>query len=200
MHVNAELLFIRYGVGAIDADARVLEVGPASRPSRFEELVHPHRRWESADIAAESMGGAPIDHVMADEYTIPVSDEAFDVVLSAQVIEHVRKPWVWMRELARVCRAGGQIITIGPVSWPYHEAPIDCWRAYPEGMRALCEDAGLTVELSVFETLEEPRSRRPYPGTGLEVAHPTLRLKDRIATLIGWPRPVSFDTITIARK
>jgi hypothetical protein len=37
------------------------------------------------------------------------------------VMEHVRKPWV--KELA------------SPVSWPFHEYRIDCWPAYPEGMR-----------------------------------------------------------------
>ena len=51
-------------------------------------------------------------------------------------------------------RPGGVVATITPVSWPYHEAPIDCYRIFPEGMRTLCEDAGLTVELALFKSLE----------------------------------------------
>ena len=31
----------------------------------------------------------------------------------------------------------GYIITINPVSWKYHEAPVDCWRIYPEGMKTI---------------------------------------------------------------
>jgi hypothetical protein len=26
--------------------------------------------------------------------------------------------------------------------WPFHEYPIDCWRAYPDGMTALYEEGG----------------------------------------------------------
>ena len=102
------------------------------------------------------------------EYSFPVPDETYDVVLSGQVIEHVRKIWVWMREVARVCKAGGIVITINPVSWPYHEAPIDCWRAYPEGMKALYEDSKLEVIFSGWESLEEPQFRNYMPGASRE--------------------------------
>lgn len=89
-----------------------------------------------------------LTYVATDEYAFPIPDESYDLVLSGQVFEHVRKIWVWMKELSRVCKAGGTVITINPVSWPYQEAPIDCWRAYPEGMCALYDDASLDVSLS----------------------------------------------------
>ena len=73
-----------------------------------------------------------------------------------------------MREVARVCKAGGIVITINPVSWPYHEAPIDCWRAYPEGMKALYEDSKLEVIFSGWESLEEPQFRNYMPGASRE--------------------------------
>jgi len=40
------------------------------------------------------------------------------------------------------------------VSWPYHEAPVDCWRAYPEGIKALFEDSGFSIIVSKCECLE----------------------------------------------
>ena len=141
----------------------VLEVGPDRVPSSF---AIPGLDWKTANIAAEAMEGGTVDYKMADPYVIPVDGDSFDVVFSAQVLEHVPRPWIWMPELARVCWPGGYVITINPTSWPYHEAPVDCWRAYPEGMRALCEDAGLEVVESVCESLEPRRSPRTYPGTG----------------------------------
>jgi SAM-dependent methyltransferase len=135
---------------------------------------------------------------MLSEYEIPASADTFDIVMSGQVLEHVRKPWVWMKELARVCVPGGAVLTISPVNWPYHEAPVDCWRVYPEGMRALCEDAGLTVELSVFDNFE----RRPlswFPGKSYDFWHRPRKRLNRAKGMVGWPFFV-FDTVTVARK
>ena len=66
------------------------------------------------------MEGAPsaFTHLMKSEYELPVEDGSYDVILSGQVMEHVRHIWRWMPELARACRPGGHVITIAPVSWP----------------------------------------------------------------------------------
>jgi len=74
---------------------------------------------------------------MEDLYAIPVDSESFEIVVSANVIEHVEELWRWVPALARVCRRGGKVITINPISWGFHEAPVDCWRIYPDGMKAL---------------------------------------------------------------
>ena len=129
----------------------------------------------------------------------PPSD-AYDIVLSGQVIEHVRKIWLWIKELARVCKVGGLVITINPVSWPYHEHPIDCWRAFPEGMQALYEDASLEVLLSIFESLEATQYRRHIPGRSSEWQPRLLRNAYRILGRIGFPVECAYDTITIGKK
>jgi ubiquinone/menaquinone biosynthesis C-methylase UbiE len=78
------------------------------------------------------------------------------------VLEHVRKPWIWIEELARVCKPRGLVITINPVSWPCRETPVDCWRAYPEGIRALYEEGNLEVLFSKveFRITNDPRITR----------------------------------------
>jgi SAM-dependent methyltransferase len=100
--------------------------------------------WETVDLY-ESPNLA---YRAIDEYHFPIPDDTFDIILSGQVIEHVRKVWLWVKGVARVCKPGGLVITINPVSWGYHEAPVDCWRIYPEGMKALYEDAGLEMQMS----------------------------------------------------
>ncbi len=152
MHQNSQLLFQKYARDLITPEMRVLEIGPDRIPTTtYSELCGPRvGHWHTIDMRFH----ASITFHSVNEYEFPIANDAYDVVLSGQVIEHVRKIWRWMPELARVCKPGGLIITINPVSWPYHEEPFDCWRIYPEGMKALSDDAGIDVVLSKDESLE----------------------------------------------
>lgn len=69
----------------------------------------------------------------------------FDVVVTTQVMEHVAMPWVWIKDVAALCRPGGLVYVCTPNTIGYHAYPIDCWRAWPDGLRALMEYAGLHV-------------------------------------------------------
>lgn len=156
---------------------------------------------DTLDIARSDYNqNAEVTYLADSEYKFPIPDDRYDIVLSANVIEHVRKIWVWMRELSRVCKCGGLVITINPVSWPYHEAPIDCWRAFPDGMRALYEDASLDVIFSTWESLEAPHFRRRIPGRSPEWQSRKLRLAYQVLNLIGFPVECAFDTIAIGKK
>lgn len=199
MHENSKLMFARHALPFFGAGARVLEVGPDGVPSTYHRRVQDALgtagpvAWDTIDLA----GRPGMTFAARDEYSFPVADGAYDVVLSGQVLEHVRKPWRWLPELARVCRPGGHVVTISPVSWPYHEAPVDCWRAYPEGLRALYEDAGLVVVESRWETLEPrgllPRCPRP-------VNDHAAGLLFKLARFVHWPLARAYDAITIGRK
>jgi SAM-dependent methyltransferase len=135
--------------------------------------------------------------VATDEYNFPIQADSYDLVLSGQVIEHVRKIWTWMREVARVCKPGGLVITLNPVNWPYHAHPHDCWRIFPEGMRALYEDAGLSVELSHFGSLELSSLR--YVKWQRSIYRTLVAVFDRAVGRRSVWGP-ALDTITVGRK
>src|SRR5690606_29497337 len=91
---------------------------------------------------------------------------------------------------------------INPISWHYHEAPVDCWRIYPEGMRALCDDAGLEVLLSTWESVELERLRDVAPRRLRK-----HRIMQRLSGVVGlmnaavrFPVEAASDTITVARR
>lgn len=199
MHENSKLLFARYAAAFFRGNPRVLEVGPDGTPSSYETMV---RRdlvaaapltWHTVDLASRP----GMTHAARSEYEFPIADDSYDVVLSGQVLEHVRKPWRWLPELARVCSPGGHVITISPITWPYHEAPVDCWRIYPEGLRALHDEARLEVLDVRWESLERkgllPRWPRPVSDHAPGFAY-------RVARRLHWPLARSFDAITVARK
>ena len=140
MHDNTGELLKKYAKPYFQPNMRVLEVGPGALPSPIQRIVGDASiRWETR----ESTGSVPL-RSSGPNTSFPVESDVADVVIATNVMEHVRKPWVWIKELARICKPAGYVITINPVSWPYREYPIDCWRAYPEGMMALYEDAGLS--------------------------------------------------------
>lgn len=196
MHLNSQLLFDRFARSHFTAAARVLEMGPDGFPSSFRQRSPQTTAWDTADIYESPQ----LTYSKADPYRLPVADGSYDIVFSAQVIEHVPRVWKWVPELARVVKPGGLVITINPTSWPYHEAPIDCWRIFPEGMKALCEDAGLTVESSFSGSLEQPERRRAIPGRSAAEQPRLTRLGFQMLGLFGFPVEKAFDTITIARK
>lgn len=72
----------------------------------------------------------------------------FDVVISGQVMEHVNRPWEWLKSL--VVYFTEYICIIAPHTWKEHRHPIDTYRYLPDGMRDLFEYAGIR-ELEVVK-------------------------------------------------
>jgi len=202
MHLNSILLFEKYAKRYFRDSAKVLEIGPDNHPSTYKKAVNNNTIiWETLDIFPSKK----ITYFSENEYKFPINDASFDIVLSGNVLEHVKKVWIWIKELARVCKKGGKVITIVPVSWPYHinnEIPIeDCWRIYPEGMKALYEEADLKIDICKFESLESDGYKRVIPGVGLNSnGGKKINTKLLIKKIIKWPVTSSFDTIAIGTK
>ena len=199
MHTNSRLLFQKYAAEYFRPGLRVLEIGPDGTPSTYQKAIGDSSIvWHTLDIRDDPN----LTYRALSEYEFPIESGTYDIVLSGQVIEHVRQVWVWIREVARVCKVGGLVVTINPVSWPYHEAPIDCWRVFPEGMRALYEYASLQVTSSRFETLEAI-GQDHIPGRSAEWQPPKplrLRLAFKILGMVGLPVECAYDVITVGQK
>jgi len=196
VHSNSKLLFEKYAKAYFRPCVKVLEIGPDGAPSTYQKIVNePSIIWHTLDIRND----ASLTYRASSEYQFPIDSGSYDIVLSGQVLEHVRRIWVWVHELARVCKPGGLVVTINPVSWPYHEAPVDCWRVFPEGMRTLYEDASLRVVFSRWESLEG-NGRRKLPGQSAEWQTRKMRMAYRLLGLFGFPTECAYDTITVGEK
>lgn len=222
MHKNSILLFKKYASKYFKENMKVLEIGPDHIPSIYQKSIKRKAIiWDTLDIEPREN----LVYVANDEYSFPIKDNYYDIIFSGQVIEHVKKLWIWIKEISRICKTGGIIITINPISWPFHKAPYDCWRIYPEGMKALYEEGGLLVKLSLFESLESIYIKKNgfwniIPGkTAPQEAYwsfsefikysiKNIKKPKVVVTsiikyckmLIGWPITCSIDTITIGIK
>lgn len=149
MHFNA-----LHGMGKFVRDyldpnkkLRILEVGSHcdSRPEKdriFRRYFRNNPNWKFTGM--DLIAGPNVDVVSKSLYSYPFEDNSFDVVISGNVLEHVKDTHKWIKELARI--TNNLICVIVPSVRPEHKYPVDCWRVYPDGMNFLLEDiAGLEI-------------------------------------------------------
>lgn len=100
-----------------------------------------------AELGFRSVGldvnPSPGADLVGDAHALPFGSESFDLVLSMQVLEHLRAPWIAAGEVARVLRPGGWFIGSVAFLKPYHASYFHMTH---DGVRSLLADAGITVD------------------------------------------------------
>lgn len=123
----------------VPTEGRVLDYGCAERPYR-------HFFGAAVDFVGADLPGNPdADVTTAPDGTLPVDDEAFDAVLSTQVLEHVADPATYLAECRRVLRPGGRLLLSTHGLMVYHPDPVDYWRWTGAGLERIITAAGLRV-------------------------------------------------------
>lgn len=125
------------------AELSIADVGSYDVNGTLKPLLSkPNWKYTGLDISA----GPNVDVVLASPYIYPISHHGkYDVVVSTQCAEHVPEIWNWIGAVASLCRPGGLVYISTPNTIGYHAYPLDCWRIWPDGMKALMAHAGLYV-------------------------------------------------------
>jgi predicted O-methyltransferase YrrM len=89
--------------------------------------------------------GPGVDVVLQNPYEYPLPDNSVDIALSGQMIEHCEFFWTAFKEMVRIVKPDGYLIIIAPSAGPIHRYPVDCYRFYPDGLRALAKWADCEV-------------------------------------------------------
>ena len=139
--------FVRVHLGAArGAQLEVLDFGSQvvdEQGRSYRELFDdPSWHYRGLDIVA----GHNVDVAVDDPYAwdaIPA--DSIDVVVSGQAFEHVEYFWASMFEIVRVLKPGGLATIIAPAGGFEHRYPVDCWRFYPDGARAIAGYVGCEV-------------------------------------------------------
>lgn len=118
-------------------------------------------RRQGHDVVAADINGARPDYVHADlEAGLPFPDDAFDVTVCLEGVEHLVGQSVCLRELVRVTRPGGRIVISTPNvqnfysrvtflfgGWPYQFSPLD-YKPVALGQR---DDRGHIAPIGLYE-------------------------------------------------
>ena len=153
MHLNSlkimKKFVIEYLTDKVEKELKILDLGSCIVFGSGQEKLGSYRQfftnkkwhYKGADI----IKGNNVDIVMEDGYKFPFSNNKFDLVISGQTLEHIEYPWVWFKEIKRVLKKGGICCIIAPFRSKEHKSPVDTFRYYPDGMKALAKWSELEI-------------------------------------------------------
>ncbi|MBV9465291.1 MAG: class I SAM-dependent methyltransferase [Solirubrobacterales bacterium] len=119
-----------------------LDYGAASSPYlRFMSEAEVRR----ADFATDAEFARGLDYALEPDRPCPAPDEAFDGILSTQVLEHVEDPHAYLTDALRMLRPGGQLVLTTHGIWEDHPCPLDLHRWTQQGLRHALAKAGFEV-------------------------------------------------------
>jgi SAM-dependent methyltransferase len=148
---------LRASVEGLAREARgvLLDVGVSEAPyrelfapyvARYVGLEYPPSILDKQPEMWEILERVKIPvQVFGDGSRLPFRDASVDTVLSTEVLEHVPRPELLVREMARVVKPGGKLLITVPFIQPLHELPSDFYRFTPSSLRLYAEHAGLEV-------------------------------------------------------
>ncbi len=105
---------------------------------------------EAVAAAAQSFGSSQVSFTQGDGTALPFGDGTFDLVTSFETIEHVPRYEVFLKELRRVTREGGQLVLSTPnvlVTSRYPRNPFHVHEFAPDELRELLQREYRQVEL-----------------------------------------------------
>lgn len=141
----------KYLRGREEEPLKILDLGSCDVNGTYKNIFD-STSWEYVGIDLNS--GKNVDIVLSDPYNWKeIESSSIDIIISGQAFEHIEYFWLTMLEVARVLKLGGLCCIIVPSGGYEHKYPVDCWRFYPDGLRALARFAQLDV-LDVSNQLE----------------------------------------------
>lgn len=141
--VNMDYFVNKYLSQYADKALKILDVGSQDVNGSYK-AAFANNNWQY--IGCDMVPGKNVDIILKTAYDWrEIESGSLDVVITGQTFEHIEYPWVTIFEIARVLKPEGVCCIIAPSCGPMHKYPVDCWRIYPDGFKALAKFACLEV-------------------------------------------------------
>ena len=148
MHAGAYDKMMRFSLEFLhslrDTNLSILEIGSQNVNGSYRPIFE-NPNWDYTGV--DMVPGPGVDFVLQTPYdwAEELETNSYDVVISGSVLEHIEFPWITMIEIARVMKPGGLTCHIAPSAGFEHRFPVDCYRYYPDGFKALAKWADLEL-------------------------------------------------------
>lgn len=143
----------------------VVELGSGTSPGQTRTHRSLLEDYQYTYLGVDVREANNVDAVMTKPYSIPARSRSADAIICGAVFEHVPFFWASILEMARVLKPRGYIFLVVP-SRGHKHSPVDCWRMYPDGIRAIAAAARLT--------LREVHTHYPPPTEGNRHDYPRI--------------------------
>ncbi|MFA5863117.1 MAG: methyltransferase domain-containing protein [Phycisphaerae bacterium] len=157
---------VQFGRSSVTPDEvknkKVIEIGSYDVNGSFKSFM---KNWEPEQyLGVDIENGPGVDLVCsADDVLSRFGKEAFDIVISTELLEHVKDWRLVISNMKNICKPNGIIlITTRSFGFPFHGYPYDFWRYEMEDMKTIFSDC-------IIEKLEKDSGD---PGVFLKVRKP----------------------------
>ena len=120
-------------------NGKTLDLGAGS--AKYRNII---KEKASEYVTLDAVPGENID-IVGNVLDLPFNDNNFDTIISTQVLEHVEKPWIMVKEIHRVLKKNGICVLTAPFLCPYHADPNDYFRYTTEGVESLFKNEGFEI-------------------------------------------------------
>jgi ubiquinone/menaquinone biosynthesis C-methylase UbiE len=118
---------------------KTLDLGAGS--AKYKQII---KEKASEYLAFDMLPGSNID-IVGDASNTLLPGESFDTIISTQLLEHVERPWLVIKEIRRILRKGGVCILTAPFINPYHCDPGDYFRYTTSGIKSLFSNENFEI-------------------------------------------------------
>lgn len=145
--------------------AKVLEVGACNVNGSVREFIEGH--GPDMYVGVDQQKGPGVDLVADCENLVKhMGGDAWDIVISTEMLAHVDNWRVCMRQMAWAVAPGGLLLlTTRSPGFPYHPFPVDNWRFTTDNMQTIIDALRLDT-LVIEDDKQEPGvfllARKPF--------------------------------------
>jgi SAM-dependent methyltransferase len=120
-------------------NGKTLDLGAGS--AKYRQII---KERANEYLAFDMFPGPNID-IAGDASNTPFLEESFDTIISTQLLEHVERPWLVIKEIRRILKKGGVCILTAPFINPYHDDPGDYFRYTTSGIKSLFRNENFEI-------------------------------------------------------
>ncbi len=118
----------------------VVEIGNGTRDRRGRYQPR-QSKWFVVDIENSKR-----PNLLADGEQLPFHDQSVATVVALEVLEHVKRPEHFLKEIHRALKPNGEFLLSMPFLYRYHAAPHDFQRYTEPKLRTILAESGFSIE------------------------------------------------------